>query len=134
MKLFLGVDGGQSSTMALIGDETGRVIGTGVGGPCNHATAEDGRRKLQHAVRESVAVACRQAGLAAAPRFEAACFGMSGGPEDKRAILAAIIDTATLVVMTDAEIALAGATDTGLGIIVIAGTGSIALGRNAART
>ena len=26
MKLFLGVDGGQSSTTALIGDDTGRVI------------------------------------------------------------------------------------------------------------
>ena len=134
MKLFLGVDGGQSSTTALIGDETGRLIGRGVDGPCNHATAEEGRRKLEHAIRESVAAACHQAGLDTAPRFEAACFGMSGGPEDKRAILAAIIDTATLVVMTDAEIALAGATDSGLGVIVIAGTGSIALGRNAART
>jgi N-acetylglucosamine kinase-like BadF-type ATPase len=134
MRLFLGVDGGQSSTTALIGDETGRVIGAGVGGPCNHAAAEEGRRKLERAVRESVTAACQQAGLDTAPRFEAACFGMSGGPEDKRAILAAIIDTAALVVMTDAEVALAGATDTGLGVIVIAGTGSIALGRNASRT
>ncbi|MBL8219608.1 MAG: ATPase, partial [Bryobacterales bacterium] len=30
---FLGVDGGQSSTTAMIGDETGRVIGYGRGGP-----------------------------------------------------------------------------------------------------
>ena len=42
-------------------------------------------------MKGSVGAACAQAGLD--PRsveFEAACFGMSGGPEDKREILAAI--------------------------------------------
>ncbi len=42
MALFLGVDGGQSSTEALIGDEAGRVLGTGLGGPCNHVGAAEG--------------------------------------------------------------------------------------------
>jgi len=64
--------------------------------------------------------------------FEAACFGMSGGPEDKQAILAEILRARRLVVTNDAVIALAGATETGQGIITIAGTGSIAFGRNAA--
>jgi N-acetylglucosamine kinase-like BadF-type ATPase len=64
-------------------------------------------------------------------RFEAACFGMSGGPEDKQAILAEILRTDRLVVTNDAVIALAGATAGGQGIITIAGTGSIAFGRNA---
>jgi N-acetylglucosamine kinase-like BadF-type ATPase len=130
MKFFLGVDGGQSSTTALIGDETGRVIGTGPGGPCNHATAAEGRSKLENAIRESVGAACAQAGLGAVPRFEAACLGMSGGPEDKRAILESLLDTAHLIVTTDAEIALSGAIESGQGIIVIAGTGSMAFGRN----
>ena len=43
--LFLGVDGGQSGTTALIGDETGRVLGTGRGGPCNHVRASEGAVK-----------------------------------------------------------------------------------------
>jgi N-acetylglucosamine kinase-like BadF-type ATPase len=30
---FLGVDGGQSSTTALIADETGSIRGSGTGGP-----------------------------------------------------------------------------------------------------
>jgi len=133
MKLFLGVDGGQSGTTALIGDETGRVLGEGEAGPCNHAAAGEGRAKLEAAVTGSVAVACAEAGLdAAAVRFEAACFGMSGGPDDKREILAQILNAAQLVVVTDAAIALTGATGGGPGIIVIAGTGSIALGRNTA--
>ena len=133
MRLFLGVDGGQSGTTAVIGDDTGRVLGTGEAGPCNHAAAGEGRAKLERAVSGSVAAACAQAGLDAAKvRFEAACFGMSGGPDDKREILAAALRTERLVVTNDAVIALAGATRTGQGIITIAGTGSIAFGRNPA--
>lgn len=133
MKLFLGVDGGQSGTTALVGDEDGRVLGEGEGGPCNHAAAGEGRAKLESAVRSSVEKACVQAGMnAATVRFEAACFGMSGGPDDKRDILAGILNTAQLVVTNDAVIALSGATGGGPGVVTIAGTGSIALGRNSA--
>jgi N-acetylglucosamine kinase len=132
MKYFLGVDGGQSGTTAVIGDEPGRVLGVGEAGPCNHAGADEGRAKLERAVIGSVGEACVQAGLdLAVVRFEAACFGMSGGPEDKEAILASILRTNRLTVTTDAAIALAGATATGQGIVTIAGTGSIAFGRNA---
>ncbi len=135
MRLFLGVDGGQSSTTAVIGDETGRIVGEGIGGPCNHATAEEGRAKLESAIRDSVGRACAQASLDPERiRFEAACFGMSGGPDDKQTIVANLVRAGKLIVTTDAEIALSGATGTGQGIIVIAGTGSIAFGRNAAGT
>lgn len=133
MRLFLGVDGGQSSTTALLGDETGRILGTGVGGPCNHASAAEGRTKLERAIRESLAAACAQAGLEPASlSLEAACLGMSGGIEDKHAVLAELVPATRLIVLTDAEIALCGATAWGHGIIVISGTGSVALGRNAA--
>jgi len=132
MKLYLGVDGGQSSTTALIGDETGRVLGTGTGGPCNHVGAAEGRAKLTRTVAECVGRACEQAGLdASSVYFQAACFGMSGGPEDKQALLREILRVDSLVVTTDAVTALAGATAGNPGIITIAGTGSIAFGRNA---
>ena len=131
MKLFLGVDGGQSSTKALIGDESGRVLGSGVGGPCNHARADESADKLKRGLVASVTAACDAAGLdPARVSFEAACFGMSGGPHDKKAIIESVLNTRRLIVTTDAEIALTGATRTGQGIIVIAGTGSIAFGRN----
>ncbi len=130
MKYFLGVDGGQSGTTAVIGDES-QVLGTGEAGPCNHAGSGEGRGKLERAVTASVTAACIEAGLdAAAIHFEAACFGMSGGPEDKEAILGSILRVGRLMVTNDAVIALAGATETGQGIITIAGTGSIAFGRN----
>lgn len=131
MKLFLGVDGGQSGTTALIGDATGRILGEGEAGPCNHAGALEGRGKLERAVAGSVGEACLRAGIdPASVEFEAACFGMSGGPDDKQEILARVLRTRRLVVTTDAVTALAGAMAGGEGMIVIAGTGSIAFGRN----
>jgi N-acetylglucosamine kinase len=132
MRLFLGVDGGQSSTTVLIGDESGRVLGAGEAGPCNHAGAEEGRARFERAVKEGLEAACERAGLdLATVRFESACLGMSGGPEDKQAILAATLRAERLMVTNDAAIALSGATATGQGIAAIAGTGSIAFGRNA---
>lgn len=133
MRLFLGVDGGQSGTTALIGDEAGHVLGAGSGGPCNHAEAGEGRQKLVRAVGDSVAGACAPAGLdPRAVRFAAACLGMSGGPEDKQAILREILAADVVVVTDDAVIALAGATAGEPGIVTIAGTGSIAFGSNPA--
>lgn len=132
MALFLGVDGGKSSTKAIIGDQSGRVIGAGVGGPCNHVAEAEGRDRLARAVTESVALACGQAGIdAARAQFEAACFGMSGGPADKQAILAEILRTKQLIVTHDMLIALSGATGGDPGVAVNSGTGSFAFGRNA---
>jgi N-acetylglucosamine kinase-like BadF-type ATPase len=133
MNIFLGVDGGQSSTTALIGDASGRVLGAGSAGPCNHVGAAEAAAKLARTVRECVGKACAAAGLDYdTVRFEAACFGMSGGPEDKVGILRNVLHSERLEVTNDAVIALAGATAGGPGIITISGTGSIGFGRNEA--
>jgi N-acetylglucosamine kinase-like BadF-type ATPase len=133
MKLFLGIDGGQSSTTAVIGDETGRVLGMGRGGPCNHVGGAEGRTKFVNAISGCVGTAAQQAGIGyPGVRFEAACAGFSGGPADKQALLAELVDAQNLKVTNDALIALTGATAGEPGIITIAGTGSISLGRNAA--
>ena len=129
---FLGVDGGQSSTTALIGDETGRVVGAGRGGPCNHITGDQARDRFLTAIGGAVAQAASAAGLRPTHReFAVACFGFSGGPEDKRALVSGMFDLGQAVVTTDALVALTGATRGLPGIITIAGTGSVAFGRNA---
>src|SRR5580658_4364350 len=131
-RFFLGVDGGQSSTTAVIGDENGRVLGVGRGGPSNHVRAEEGPGKLILAVRGSLRSACKQAGLDVdGIRFRSACLGFSGGPTDKEALLSQILPIDRMLVTDDALIALAGATAGEPGVVVIAGTGSIAFGRNA---
>jgi N-acetylglucosamine kinase-like BadF-type ATPase len=129
-KLFLGVDGGQSSTTALIGDETGRVVGFGRGGPCNHVGAAEGRAKFLNAIGGCMGEALRQAGTES-PRFEAACLGFSGGPADKEALVRELLSADHLFVTHDALIAQAGACGGEPGLITIAGTGSISFGRNA---
>ncbi|HYK18700.1 MAG TPA: BadF/BadG/BcrA/BcrD ATPase family protein [Bryobacteraceae bacterium] len=129
-RFFLGVDGGQSSTTALIADEMGRVRGVGRAGPCNHASGEEGRQKLIRALTECLSAASQSAGLDPIPRFASACLGLSGGPADKEALVSRIVGSDKITVTHDAAIALAGALAGQPGVIVIAGTGSIAFGRN----
>jgi N-acetylglucosamine kinase-like BadF-type ATPase len=130
MNLFLGIDGGQSSTTALVGDESGRVLGAGRGGPCNHVKGPEGRTKFIDAIGGCVRDACTQAGVDGP--FESVAAGFSGGPADKESLLRELVPAAHVRVTDDAVIALAGATGGQPGIIVVAGTGSIAYGRNAA--
>src|SRR4051794_37648380 len=124
--LFLGIDGGQSGTTAVIGDDTGRVLGSGRGGPCNHVAASGGRAKFFNAIERCLRQACDEAQLdRAAVTFEAVCAGFSGGPADKEAYLRELISANHYIVTIDALIALSGATAGEPGIITIAGTGSI---------
>ena len=128
--LFLGVDGGQSSTSALIGDETGHILGVGRAGPCNHVSTAESRARFIDAIGGAVRSAAEAAGLAEL-RFVAACLGLSGGPADKEALAKEIVPAGKYLIVNDAVIALAGATAGEPGVIAIAGTGSIAFGRNA---
>jgi N-acetylglucosamine kinase-like BadF-type ATPase len=131
---FLGIDGGQSSTTAVIGDETGRILGAGRGGPCNHVAASEGRAKFTNAISGCVGAACTEAGLdCATVQFECVCAGFSGGAADKEALLGELVRGTRMVVTDDGIVGLSGATAGEPGIITIAGTGSIAYGRNAAR-
>lgn len=131
MTLFLGIDGGQSSTTALIGDENGHVLGSGRGGPCNHVKGPGGNARFMDAITASVEAACAQAGLdVTEARFERVFGGFSGGPADKAALLESILNAAAMDINTDAFIALSGALAGGPGIITIAGTGSISYGRS----
>ena len=129
-RLFLGVDGGQSSSRAVIGDVSGAILGRAVGGPCNQVHAGIGGNNLGAVMGELLRDALRAAHLPAESGFEAACFAMSGGPAGKQEILAESIRAEVVNVTTDAEAALEGAASGSPGIVVIAGTGSMALGRD----
>ncbi|MBV9302084.1 MAG: hypothetical protein JOY62_02230 [Acidobacteriaceae bacterium] len=131
-RLYLGIDGGQSSTTALIAGETGRVIGRGWGGPCNHISGAEGKKRFRDAVSTCVSQACLEAGVDANNvTFASACLGFSGGPDDKEKYSRELIRSRQYKITHDAEIALSGATAGDPGVIIIAGTGSMAFGRNA---
>lgn len=128
--MFLGLDAGQSSTTALIADTTGRVIGTGVGGPCDHVGTQEGRARFREGIGGAVRAALANAGLSEGTQFVAACLGISGGPDDKESLVREIVSAHKISLVTDAHVALTGALAGEPGVIAIAGTGSMILGRN----
>ena len=69
-----------------------------------------------------------------AARISAACFGLAGidSPEDEAQVARWVREqaiTATFTVVNDSELILAGGTPEGWGVALVAGTGSVCLGR-----
>ena len=133
MGIFLGIDGGGSKTSCLVGDETS-VLGNGTSGGSNVIRAGEGpaRQALHDAIRQ----ACKSANVTPA-KIQHGCVGLAGAARAEvqdvvRRIIAEIIP-GDVEVISDMEIALEAAFGDGPGVIVIAGTGSIAYGRNAQR-
>ena len=131
-RLFLGVDGGQSHTEAVVADENGVVLGRGTGGPSNHAEVPGGRERLRSAILDSVAEAMAPVKLinVGDARFQSAHFAMSGGADYKEEIIREIVNADILNVGHDAPAALASGTGGGPGIVVISGTGSAIYGED----
>lgn len=133
MKLFLGVDGGQTATQTVVADEAGTILSRSSGGPSNHTEEPGGPERLERVIRQTVgeALSSIQIDSSVQQTFTAACFGMTGETEIKTRVLKQFIHAQHLMVVHDSVNALAGATAGQPGIIVIAGTGSVARGINA---
>ncbi|HQV70428.1 MAG TPA: BadF/BadG/BcrA/BcrD ATPase family protein [Thermoflexales bacterium] len=136
--LIIGVDGGQTSTKCVLVDDRMNVLGYGAGGELRHLVAHGGRERHVSALRACIAQAFAQAGLPIQP-VAAIGLGLSGvsGPESPLAEMAReympdVIDAKVVVVESDAYTALLGAHGGKPGAIAIAGTGSNAMGINAA--
>ncbi len=128
----LGVDGGGTKTHAVVVDEAGRVSGEGFAGPSNPLRV--GVDSAATAVREAVDAACDAAGVRRAD-IDAAEVGLAGVRradlrERMHETLLGLV-LGTIEVVTDADIALYGATNGAPGLVLIAGTGSICCGLNA---
>ena len=135
MDLYVGIDGGGTRTTAVATGPDGRVVA--------RAEGEAGIVKvLEPAAGVSILVGLtrRAAAAAGAPEAPVAalCCALSGaGREPERVALEAALRATGVAqcirVTTDAEGAMADAFGTGAaGILLIAGTGSIAWGRDAA--
>lgn len=130
----VGVDGGGTKTEAVIMDAQQRVIGEGLAGPSNPLRV--GIAGAVTAVREAIDSACAMAKLRRND-LVAAQIGLAGAR--RRELRERMRETLTplgvgeIEVVTDADIALYGATDGAPGLVVIAGTGSICCGINARR-
>ncbi|GAC1397161.1 MAG: hypothetical protein NVS1B2_16820 [Vulcanimicrobiaceae bacterium] len=126
---YAGIDGGQSSTVAVLGDAT-VTLGRGSGPPADLVGVARDSARQRDALGAALDDACDVAGLARVTRLRALVAGVSGFDAD----LCIVPDLAprahAVRVVHDAEIAHAGALAGAVGIVVIAGTGSVALGND----
>lgn len=128
MRYCAGIDGGQSSTECAIGDERGVILGR-ASGPAADLVGEARESPRQAAVLDALIVATlARAKLPETTPLDAAVAGLSGydGGESEAPTLTAPCERFRVV--HDTEIAHAGAFDGASGIVLIAGTGSVALG------
>lgn len=130
MAYYLGIDGGGSKTTCVAGDPAS-VLGRGCSAGSNVVRVGEAsaRQALQQAVHSACAnssidpsqVSCTVAGVAGV-----------GRPEIRDFILQVLREVVggEVAVVTDAETALHAGFQTGSGVIVVAGTGSIALAQD----
>jgi N-acetylglucosamine kinase len=126
----LGIDAGGSKTVCLLANADGQILSEGRGPGANlHAAGELEAEKVLHQVMEA-ALGDRDL------RPEVVCLGMAGvDREDDARIVTGMVRRLTRgsrpLVVNDALVALVAGAGPSPGIVVIAGTGSIAYGRNA---
>lgn len=127
MTLFAGIDVGQSGTTAAIGDAE-RVFGYGHAGPGDEVAQDVRSTRLRDAMDAALGDALARCGLAPASAFDAIVAGISG--YDGRVVgVEPRFNALRVTLMHDAPIAHAAAFGDGPGVVVIAGTGSVAYAR-----
>jgi N-acetylglucosamine kinase-like BadF-type ATPase len=132
MKYFLGIDGGGTHTTVWLADGGLTPIARVKAGPSNPVKVgiANAQRELARAYRKAL----RDARVRPS-KLDGVCAGLSGGDnaQIQRSIvrwMRKAIPARAHLVTTDAAVTLAAALGESEGIIVIAGTGSIAFGRN----
>lgn len=131
MKILIGADvGGTKTAVGVAEDQTIVVRADGAGAAVRPGRALASATVIADVVRRALAGVGRLSG-------DVLFVGAAGaGREPEREELRKALRTenlaSTVIVATDIEIALAGAFDDGPGIVVSAGTGSVAVGRDRA--
>ena len=134
MKAYLGIDGGGTRTRSLLVSEMGEVLGRAVVGPSNvqQVSMENLFENLQLLLDQTFV------DLPKDIEYISSCFGLAGAASAKnkdeiREMLVNLthIPNEQPILTSDAHIALIGALANRPGLMLIAGTGSICLGRDA---
>jgi N-acetylglucosamine kinase-like BadF-type ATPase len=140
--LIAGFDAGQTHTTcrlaALHSDGSWQALAEGQGSGVTHLAAASGAERFQQALRSSLTAALAAAQLKPGSSLTAAGIGASGieagSPVQSQATALAAqslgLSSEHAVVVGDERTALAGAFEGGAGILVISGTGCIAVGSN----
>lgn len=157
MSCVLGIDGGGSKTVCVLMDNTGQVLGRGEAGASNYQSV--GIKATLHSIQSAICASAVEAQKKNVPelnaqatkvtgtvKIEAICLGLAGVAREadiqvvhslvqqlKNSNFLPItwaLQPSNVVICNDAMIALAGGVGHTVGIVAIAGTGSIVFGRN----
>jgi N-acetylglucosamine kinase-like BadF-type ATPase len=134
MTVVLGVDGGGTGSHAIVADHEGSVLGFGKSGPSNWEDVgiEAAAAALKAAVREAFS----DAGVGPED-IDATVFGLAGVdfPSDEAkmgGIPQALGITTQFKIVNDSFVALRAGANHPWGVVIIAGSGSVVAGKNAA--
>jgi N-acetylglucosamine kinase-like BadF-type ATPase len=132
VSILVGVDGGSRMTYAVVVDERGRLLGAGEAGASNWERA--GEETMPAMIGAAVDAALNEAGVSA-DDVAAAVFGLAGvdwpsdGPRID-ALLEGRVPQAPRRVVNDAFVVLRAGASESWGIGLVAGTGTVAVGRD----
>ena len=134
MGYSIGIDGGGTKTDCVVLDADGSIIGEGHSGPAN--PLRSGYEAAFRSISEAAAEALKSARLHTGD-VTSVCAGLAGAGRRNvvrrtMVFLAHEFPHAVAQVTTDYDVALETAAGSGPGVVLIAGTGSVAYGRNAA--
>jgi glucosamine kinase len=129
-RYLAGVDGGGTKTVAALADEHGNELirRTGPAGLVDPRDPAAAAAVVAALVRD----AAREAGLPDAPAVLCAGLAGVGNHREREAVRGALAASGVagrVEIVTDGQVALEGALGGGAGILMIAGTGSVAYGR-----
>jgi N-acetylglucosamine kinase-like BadF-type ATPase len=126
---YLGIDGGGSKTAFLLVDEYYNEVCHVQSGPSNHLSV--GADAAKHALSDGIAKLTEQ------PDIVCAGFAGAGRPDSVtfyKELLQSLIPGSQIIIESDAFISSIGAIGIDPGILLIAGTGSIVIGRDKDRS
>jgi N-acetylmuramic acid 6-phosphate etherase len=134
MSYYLGFDGGGTKTDCAVIDDAGRVLGEGTAGPSNPLRVG---YEAAFAALDAAAAKALAAAKLEKPTIRSVCAALAGAgrpgvAEKVEKYLSGAFPGALPEVASDFEAALEAAAGDGPGVVLIAGTGSAAYGRNAA--
>ena len=136
-RLLLAIDGGQTSTKALLATRDGRIVGSGRGGPSDHFHSAGGVDRNRAAIHGAARAALDDAG-ATPDDVDAIVLGLTGMPPEGEPrkivyqIVGEIVQPQTVTLVADYVTNLNGASAGYPGVVLIAGGGAIGFGITAA--
>lgn len=132
MQWVIGIDGGGTKTVGCAADSTGRILGRVEKGPGNyHTTGVADFKAVIAAVVEELAAGCSLSKT----NLKVVSLGLAGADRlrDREIIMGALAElglSCHYLINSDAKAALAAGLGKAEGIVLIAGTGSVAYGVN----